>query len=82
MFKNEIENERPDTAVIFFKNILEFNNQNQEGQGLKVLTPYHMLSRLTINLAPLKPGNNLQELKNKIDVVFFVSFKKIIENNL
>ena len=41
-----------------------------------------MLSRLTINLAPLKPGNNLQELKNKIDIVFFVSFKKIIENNL
>ena len=42
----------------FFQNILEFNRQNQEGQGLKILTPNQMLSRLPISLAQLKTGNN------------------------
>ena len=42
----------------FFQNILEFNRQNQEGQGLKILTPNQMLSRLPIFLAQLKTGNN------------------------
>ena len=42
----------------FFQNILEFNRQNQEGQGLKILTPNQMLSRLPIFLAKLKTGNN------------------------
>ena len=32
--------------------------QNQEGQGLKVVTPQQMLSRLPISLAQLKAGNN------------------------
>ena len=30
--------------------ILEFNRQNQEGQGLKILSPDQMLSRLPITL--------------------------------
>ena len=34
--------------------IIYFNQQNQAGQGLKTLTPNHMLSRLPILLAPLK----------------------------
>ena len=32
------------------KRILEFNNKIQSGQGLKILTPSHMLSRLPISL--------------------------------
>ena len=40
--------------------------QNQEGQGLKILTPQQMLSRLPISLAQLKAGNNSQKLKNEI----------------
>ena len=32
--------------------------RKQEGQGLKILTPYQMLSRLPISLAQLKAGNN------------------------
>ena len=31
---------------------------NQRGQGLKILTPRQMLSRLPISLAQLKAGNN------------------------
>ena len=42
--------------------ILEFNERNQQGRGLKILTPYKMLSRLTITLAQSKTGNNPQKL--------------------
>ena len=43
---------------------LEFNKQNQEGKGLKILTPNQMLSRLPVSLAQLQAGNNSQKLKN------------------
>ena len=39
-----------------------------------------MLSRLPISLAQLKAGNSSEKLKTII--VFFVSFKEIIQNNL
>ena len=48
------------------KKILEFNKQNQEGHGLKILTPDKMLSRLPITLAQLRAGNNSEKLKNEI----------------
>ena len=37
--------------------ILEFNQLNQSGQGLKILTPSQILSRLRISLVQLKAGN-------------------------
>ena len=37
----------------------------QEGQGLKILTPEQMLSRLPISLAQLKAGNNSEKPKMK-----------------
>ena len=40
--------------------------RNQQRQGLKILTPDQMLSRLPITLAQLKAGNNSQKLINKI----------------
>ena len=40
--------------------------QNQEGQGLKILTPQQMLSRLLISLAQLEAGNNSEKVKNEI----------------
>ena len=58
MSKNEIEIEKPDKIVDIVEKILQFNRQNQEGQGLKILTPDQMLSRLPITLAQLKAGNN------------------------
>ena len=45
--------------------ILEFNRQKQ-GQGLKILTPNQILSRLPISLAQLKATNNSEKLKNEI----------------
>ena len=41
--------------------------RNQQGQGLKMLTPSQMLSRLPISLAQLKAGNNSENLKKKLD---------------
>ena len=46
--------------------ILEFNQLNQSGQRLKILTPNQMLSRLPIALAQLNAGNNSEKLKNGI----------------
>ena len=38
--------------------ILEFTNDDQQGQGPKIPTPNQVLSRLPISLAQLKAGNN------------------------
>ena len=46
--------------------ILDFNDKIQSGQGLKILTPNQMLSRLSISLAQLKGGNNSEKLKNEV----------------
>ena len=44
----------------------ESAEQNQRGQGLKILTPSQMFSRLPVSLAQLKAGNNSEKLKNEI----------------
>ena len=38
MSDDEIEMEKPNKIVDIVEKILEFNKQNQEGQGLKILT--------------------------------------------
>ena len=45
---------------------LYFNQLNQAGKGLRILTTSQMLSRLPISLAQLKTGNNSEKLKNEI----------------
>ena len=40
--------------------------EKQIAKGLKILTPYQMLSRLPISLAQLEAGNNSEKLKNEI----------------
>ena len=65
MSKEEREIEKPDKIVEIAEEILEFNKQNQSGEGLKILTPNQMLSRLPIVLAQLKAGNNSEKLKNE-----------------
>ena len=54
---DKIKIERPDKIVDIVEKILDFNRQNQEEQGLKILTQDQMLSRLPITLAQLKAGN-------------------------
>ena len=69
------------------KKILDFNNQKQIGQGLKILTPDQMLSRLPITWAQLKAGNNSEQLKNGIRQLLHSLYRsksltKTIYNNL
>ena len=58
--------EKPDNIVKIVEEILKFNKQYQEGQGIKILTPNQMLSRLPISLAQLQAVNNSEKLKNEI----------------
>ena len=55
--------------------ILYFNQLKQSGQGLKILTPSQMLSRLPISLAQLKAGNNSEKLKNEIRQLLYSLYR-------
>ena len=52
--------------------ILDFIKINN---GLKILTPEQMLSRLPISLAQLKAGNNSQELENEIRQLLYSLYR-------
>ena len=60
--------EQPDTTDIPDLESEESADQrrNQSGQGLKIVTPDEMLSRLPITLVQLKAENNSQKLINEI----------------
>ena len=78
------ENEK---IVDIAEKILELNNKIQSGQGLKILTPSQMLSRLPNFLAQLKAGNNSEKLKNEIRQILYSLYRskqltKTIYNNL
>ena len=77
MSEEERENEKPDKIVKIVEEILKFNKQkqNQEGRGLKILTPSQMLSRLPISLAQLKAGNNSEKLKNEIRQLLYSLYR-------
>ena len=64
--EDEIKIEKRHKIVNIVKEILKFNKQNQSGEGLKLLIPNQMLSRLPIVLAQLKAVNNSKKLKNEI----------------
>ena len=66
MSKEDKEIEEPDMIVEIVEEILKFNKQKQEGQGIKILIPKQMLSRLPISLAQLEAENNSNKLKNEI----------------
>ena len=62
------------------------NRQNQEGQGLKILTPDEKFSRLPITLAQLKAGSNSEKLKIEIRQLLYLLYRsknvsKTIYNN-
>ena len=74
MSKEEIEIEKPDKILKIVDEILNFNKTIQKEsreQGLKILTPTQMLSRLPITLAQLKAGNNSEKLRNEIRQVLY-----------
>ena len=61
--------------VKIVKRILEFNQLNQSGQGLKILSPSQMLNRLPIALAQLNAGNNSEKLKNEIRQLLYSLYR-------
>ena len=94
-FKEEIKKipeeerkiEKPDKIVKLVEEILSFNKQKQPGEGVKILTPSQMLSRLPISLAQLEAGNNSEKLKNEIRQLLYSLYRsknitKQVYNNL
>ena len=75
MSEEEKETKNPNEIVDIVEKILKFNIQNQEGQGLKIVTPNQMLSRLPISLAQLKAGNNSEKLKNEIGQILYSLYR-------
>ena len=75
MSKEEIENEKPDKILEIVEEILKFNEQKQEGLGLKVLKPNQMLRILPITLAQLKAGNSSEKLNNEIRQLLYSLYR-------
>ena len=87
MSEEERKIEKTDKIVKIVKRILKFDKQNQDGQGLNILTPKQMLSRLPITLAQLQAGNNSEKLKNEITQLLYSLYRsknmtKQVYNNL
>ena len=71
--KSMIEENEKITNIV--EHILYFNQLEQKGEGLKILTPNQMLSRLPISLAQLKAGNNSEKLKNEIRQLLYSLYR-------
>ena len=61
--------------------------EDQEGEGLKILTPNQMLKRLPIALAQIKAGNNSESLLNEIRQIVYSLYRskeitKKVYNNI
>ena len=68
----KLELEKIEYAV---ERIIHLNEEGQQGQGLKILTPVQMLSRLPISLAQLKAGNNSEKLKNEVRKLLYSLYR-------
>ena len=58
-----------------------------EGKGIKILTPKQMLQRLPISLAQVKAGNNSESLLNEIRQIVYSLYQskqitKKVYNNI
>ena len=69
--------ERPDTTDTPDLESEESTVQrrNQQGQGLKILKPNQIFSRLPISLAQLKAVNNYKKLKNEIKQLLYSFYR-------
>ena len=76
----KLDNEKPDAADMYDSESKK--STDQEGKGLKILTPNQMLSRFQISLAQLKAGNNSEKLKNGIRQLLYSLYrsKKFTKN--
>ena len=67
--------EKSDKIVEIVDEILNFNKQKQEGEGIKILTPSQMLSTLKISLAQLEAANDSEKLKNEIRQLLYSLYR-------
>ena len=72
-YVNEIE--EMNKIVDIVELILNFDEQNQGGGELIILTPNQMRSRLPISLAQLKAGINSEKLKNEIRQILYSLYR-------
>ena len=75
MSEDEIKTEKSYKILDMVAEILDFNEQYQQGLGLKILTPEQMFSRLPISLVQLKVRNNFEKLKNEIRQLLYSLFR-------
>ena len=91
--KDEIEEmseknkEESNKILKIVEEIIKFNNQKQSAEGIKILTPNQMLSRLPISLAQLEAGNSSNKRKNEIRQLLYSRYRsknmtKQVYNNL
>ena len=73
--KNRFKIEENEKIKIIVECILDFNQLDQSGQVLKILSLKQMLSRLPISLVQLKAGNNSEKLKNEIKQLFYSLYR-------
>ena len=76
--------EKPDKISKIVKEILNFNKkvQKESRQGLNILTPDQMLSKLPITLAQIKAGNNTEKFKNEVRLLLYsLCILKNFQNN-
>ena len=67
--------EKNEKIINIIERILYFNQLDQSGEGIKILTPNQMLSRLPISLAQLNAENNSEKLKNEIRQLLYSLYK-------
>ena len=75
MSEDEIKTEKSYKILDMVAEILDFNEQYQQGLGLKNLSPEQMFSRLPISLVQLKVRNNFEKLKNEIRQLLYSLFR-------
>ena len=73
--ENTFKIEENKKIIDIVKQVLAFNQLNQSGQDLKILTPNQMLNRLPITLAQLNAGNNSEKLKNEIRQLLYSLYR-------
>ena len=82
VFKDDVDKIKETNKTADNVQIIPYFNKDQKREGLKLLTPNQMLSRLPNYLAQLKAGNNSEKLKNEIIQLFYSLYrsKKLTKN--
>ena len=83
MSEDEVENKKLDHLRDLVRKIVDASQkldeksaaQRQQGQGLKILIPKQMITRLPILLAQIKAGNNSQKFKNEIRQIVYSLYR-------